>query len=59
MRFSHPPSEPLAFGCFLGLKRADVYKRLLCRQLDRTVRETKVRLIPEPVDGSDIAEMPH
>jgi hypothetical protein len=49
----------LAFRLAFGLKRADVGQRLLCRQLNRTVRETEISLIPEPVEDEDIAEMPH
>jgi hypothetical protein len=49
----------LTFCCLLGLKGADVYKRLLGRQLDRTVRETKISRLSQPIDCAQAGKMPH
>ena len=43
----------------LGLKGGDVTQDLLGRHRNSTVTQAKVRSIPEPIDGSDIAKMPH
>ena len=53
------PFKALAFGCLLPLKRADVGEGLLCRQLDRTVRETKISRLSQPIDCAQVGKMPH
>ena len=57
--FRRAPFKALAFGCLLPLKRADVGEGLLCRQLDRTVRETKISRLSQPIDCAQVGKMPH